>query len=116
MRARWLEVVHRLAKSDPRIVFVGSDLSANPAIEKFRAEVPDRFFMEGVSEAYIVGMCAGLAKSGKIPYFNTIATFASRRCFEQNVIDLGLSQTRVRLLASGGGLVYTPLRPTHLAI
>jgi len=116
VRARWLEVVHRLAKEDSRIVFVGSDLSANPALEKFRAEVPGRFFMEGVSEAYIVGMCAGLAKSGKIPYFNTIATFASRRCFEQTVVDLGLSKTRVRLLASGGGLVYTPLGPTHLAI
>ena len=116
MRARWLEVIHRLSKTDKRIVFVGSDLSANPAFERYRADFPDRFFMEGVSEAYIVGMCAGLAKSGKIPYFNTIATFTSRRAFEQNVVDLGLARTKVRLLASGGGLVYTPLGPTHLAI
>jgi transketolase len=72
--------------------------------------------MEGVSEANIVTMAAGLALEGKIPYINTIATFLSRRCFEQIVLDLGLHNTKVRLIASGGGVVYAPLGPTHLAI
>jgi transketolase len=60
-------------------------------------------------------MAAGLALEGKIPYINTIATFLTRRCFEQIVLDLGLHKTKVRLIASGGGLVYAPLGPTHLA-
>jgi transketolase len=60
-------------------------------------------------------MAAGLALEGKIPYINTIATFLSRRCYEQIVLDLGLHRTKVRLIASGGGLVYAPLGPTHLA-
>ena len=46
--------------------------------------------MEGVSEQYIVGMSAGLAKEGFLPYVNTISTFITRRCFEQIVIDLCL--------------------------
>jgi len=72
--------------------------------------------MEGVSEAHIVGMAAGLAMSGKIVYVNTIGTFLTRRCFEQLVDDLCLHGVKVRLIANGGGLVYAPLGPTHLAI
>jgi transketolase len=72
--------------------------------------------MEGVSEANLVGMAAGLALEGKIVYVNTIATFLTRRCFEQNVLDLGLHNANVRLIANGGGVVYAPLGPTHLAI
>jgi transketolase len=72
--------------------------------------------MEGVSEANIVSMAAGLALEGKIVYVNTIATFLTRRCFEQAVLDLGLHNTNVRLIANGGGVVYAPLGPTHLAI
>jgi transketolase len=72
--------------------------------------------MEGVNEANIVGMAAGLALEGKIVYVNTIATFLSRRCFEQIVLDLCLHNVNVRLIANGGGVVYAPLGPTHLAI
>ena len=63
MRKRWLETLHGMARENPRIVFVGSDLSADPALKAFQKEMPDRFFMEGISEAYLVGMAAGLAMS-----------------------------------------------------
>jgi transketolase len=53
--------------------------------------------------------------NGKIPYINTIATFLTRRCYEQILVDLGLHNLPVRLLGSGGGTVYAPLGPTHLA-
>jgi transketolase len=61
-------------------------------------------------------MAAGMALEGKIVYINTIATFLTRRCFEQIVLDGCLHQTKIRLIASGGGLVYAPLGPTHQAI
>ena len=71
--------------------------------------------MEGVAEQHVVGMAAGLAMEGFIPYVNTIATFLSRRCYEQIVLDLCLHRLPVRLIANGGGVVYAPLGPTHLA-
>ena len=114
MRATALDCVYALAKKDPRVYFIGSDLGVG-TLKQFKAEMPERFFMEGVSEQHLVGMAAGLALEGKIPYINTIATFLTRRCFEQNVLDLGLHRTNVRLLSSGGGFVYAPLGPTHLA-
>ena len=57
-----------------------------------------------------------MALEGKIPYVNTIATFITRRCYEQVVLDASLHNVNVRLIGNGGGLVYAPLGPTHLAI
>jgi transketolase len=115
MRKTCLDAVYQLAQRDARVVFIGSDLGAG-TLEQFKNEFPDRFFMEGVSEANIVSMAAGLALEGRIVYVNTIATFITRRCFEQVVLDLGLHHASVRLIGSGGGVVYAPLGPTHLAI
>jgi transketolase len=108
-------MVYELAKKDPRVVFIGSDLGPG-VLDDFKNDFPDRFFMEGVSEANIIGMAAGLALDGFIPYVNTIATFLTRRCFEQVAMDLCLHNLPVRLIANGGGLVYAPLGPTHIAI
>lgn len=115
MRQTALDQVYELAKRDPRVVFIGSDLGAG-TLKKFKAEMSERFFMEGVAEQNIIGMAAGLAMEGFIPYVNTIATFLTRRCYEQVAVDLCLHKLPVRLLASGGGAVYAPLGPTHLAI
>jgi transketolase len=115
MRQSALNAVYDLAKRDPRVLFIGSDLGAG-VLDKFKTEMPDRFLMEGVSEANIIGMSAGLAMDGYIPYINTIATFLTRRCFEQVAVDLCLHELPVRLLASGGGAVYAPLGPTHMAL
>ena len=115
MRKTCLDMVYQLAKKDGRIFFIGSDLGIG-TLQQFKEEMPDRFFMEGISEANIIGMAAGLAMEGKIPYVNTIATFLTRRCFEQIVVDLCLHNVNVRLIGSGGGLVYAPLGPTHEAI
>ncbi len=110
MRKTCLDMVYDLAKRDPRIFFLGSDLGVG-TLDQFKAEMPDRFFMEGVSEANVIGMAAGLALEGKIVYVNTIATFLTRRCFEQIVLDLCLHRVRVRLIGNGGGMVYAPLGP-----
>jgi transketolase len=115
MRKTCLDMVYELAKRDERIVFIGSDLGVG-TLDRFKAEFPERFFMEGVSEANVVGMAAGFALEGRIVYVNTIATFLTRRCFEQVVLDLGLHNANVRLIGNGGGVVYAPLGPTHLAI
>ena len=115
MRKTSLDMVYQFAKVDPRIVFIGSDLGPG-VLDGMKKEIPERFFMEGVSEQHIIGMAAGLALNGFIPYINTIATFLTRRCYEQVALDLCLQNLPVRLIASGGGGVYAPLGPTHLAV
>ena len=115
MRKTCLDMIYELAKQDPRVVFIGSDLGAG-VMSNFKEKFPDRFFMEGVSEANIIGISAGLALDGFIPYVNTIATFLTRRCLEQVTMDLCLHNLPVRLIGNGGGLVYAPLGPTHISI
>lgn len=112
MRRVCLDMVHELARRDPRVVFVGSDLGSG-TLEAMRQEMPHRFFMEGIAEQNLIGVAAGLALEGFIPYVNTIATFLTRRCYEQVAVDLCLHNLPVRLIANGGGLVYAPLGPTH---
>ncbi len=115
MRKTSLDHVYKLAKQDERVVFIGSDLGPG-VLKEMKSEMPERFYMEGVSEQHVVGMAAGMAMEGYIPYVNTIATFLTRRCYEQVVLDVCLQNLPVRLIANGGGLVYAPLGPTHLAV
>lgn len=115
MRQQCIAMVHRLAQRDPRVVFIGSDLSPG-LLKEMKKEFPDRHYMEGVSEAHVVGMACGMALDGFVPYVNTIATFITRRCFEQVAVDACLHKLPIRLIGNGGGLVYAPLGPTHLAI
>jgi transketolase len=115
MRRTALNCIHELATKDERVVFIGSDITKRD-VTAFAEEFPNRFFMEGIYEQHLIGMAAGLALSGKIPFINTIATFLTRRCFEQILVDLCMHNLPVRLIGSGGGVVYAPLGGTHIAI
>jgi len=115
MRKRCLDMVYALAQRDDRVVFIGSDLSPG-LLGEMKKAYPQRYYMEGVAEANIIGMAAGMAMEGFVPYVNTIATFITRRCYEQVALDLCLHDLPVRLIGNGGGYVYAPLGPTHQAI
>jgi transketolase len=115
MRQTCLNMVYDLAKRDKRVLFIGSDLSPG-LLGDMKKEMPERWYMEGITEANVIGMAAGFAMEGYIPFVNTIATFITRRCYEQVAVDLCLHELPVRLIGNGGGLVYAPLGPTHLAI
>jgi transketolase len=108
-------MVHQLARRDPRVTFIGSDLAPG-ILADMRTEHPERWFMEGISEQHLIGMAAGMALEGWVPYVNTIATFITRRGYEQVAIDVCLHDLPVRLIGNGGGYVYAPLGPTHQAI
>jgi transketolase len=114
LRQAALNTVFELAKENSKIVFIGSDLGANTLAE-MQQTLPNQFFMEGISEQHLIGFASGLAKAGFIPYVNTIANFFSRRALEQIILDMSLHKLPVKLLASGGGMVYAPLGPTHTA-
>ena len=114
MRQTALRTVYELAKTNPKIVFIGSDLGVG-TLEDMRKELPNQFFMDGISEQHLIGFAAGLAKEGYVPFLNTIANFFSRRALEQIILDVSLHGLPVKILASGGGMVYSPLGPTHTA-
>ena len=89
MRKKCLDMVYELAKKNKKVIFIGSDLGAG-VLSNLQKELPNQFFMEGISEQYITGMTVGLSKLGFIPYFNTIATFLTRRNFTLSPVAIAV--------------------------
>lgn len=109
------DAVDRLARQDDRIVFIGSDLSPG-LLSDLARDRPGQCLSEGIQEQHLIGMAAGMAMEGALPIVATIATFLTRRCFEQILIDVGLHGLPVTLLGTGAGLAYAALGPTHCAV
>ena len=116
MRQTCVNMVYELAKRDDRVVFIGSDLSpgllAGMQARLSRPLVHGRRERGRTSSAWPPAW----RSTATMPYVNTIATFITRRCYEQVAVDLCLHDLPVRLIGNGGGLVYAPLGPTHEAI
>ena len=101
--------------NDDRIILISVDQPTG--FEKELKKVfKKRFIFEPISEANVVGMAAGLASNGYIPYIFGHATFNTRRCYEQIVLDACLQENHIRLIGMGAGLVNAHLGPTHTAI
>lgn len=115
MRNECIRTIEELALSDPQVVVVASD-PASDFMSELATKHPERLMTEGVCEQALVGMAAGLASEGFYPFIVTLAVFATRRCFEQLLLDFGLHQLSGCVVGTGGGLFYAPMGPTHLSV
>ena len=114
MRAQWAKTLLELAKRDERIFALTADTLGMPLTE-FKQLFPERVLDVGVAEANMVGISAGLALCGKIPFAATIAVFASMRCYEQIRSDVCYQNLNVKIVGVGAGFKYGPLGATHHA-
>src|ERR1044071_9399184 len=87
MRNAFANAFYELARKDRRIYLVVADITAAAGVASFQKESPERFLNVGVAEQIMIGMCAGLALRGCIPFAYTIATFTIYRPFEQVRVD-----------------------------
>ena len=100
-----------LARRDPRIYCIDSDVGGFE--ESFGAELPEQYVNVGIAEANLVGVAAGLAASGKIPFVSTIATLLVMRGADQLKIDVAGSALPVKIVVTHGGFSAGHLGPTH---
>src|SRR3989339_1063856 len=112
MRNAYLSALHELAGKNRDVYALISD---NGAIvyDKFRADFPGQYLNCGISEANMIGVSAGLASCGKIPFAYTISNFLVYRAYEQIRNDVCLQRMNVKLVGIGVGFVYSGLGPTH---
>ncbi|WP_156725192.1 transketolase family protein [Streptomyces apocyni] len=103
-----------LARSDPRIFCVDSDMGGLETL--FGEEFPAQYVNVGIAEANLLGVCAGLAHSGLRPYANTIASFAAARACEQLKVDVAGNNLPVRVVVTHAGLSAGHYGPTHHAL
>lgn len=115
MRKTFFETLEKIAKGDRNIFLLTADLGVK-FLDSFRSFDPERFIDTGIAESNMIGVAAGLAMSGKNVYCYSIIPFLIMRAFEQIRIDICYNALNVKLLGSGGGLVYGAEGVTHHAI
>ncbi|MBX3024247.1 transketolase family protein [bacterium] len=108
-----MQVVGELAAADPRVVLVSQDFGP---VRGFTDRFPDRHFDVGISEENLIGVAAGLAHAGKLPFVLGMAPFVSMRGFEQIRDDCAYNRNPVKLVAPFAGLEAGAWGATHHAI
>jgi len=107
------KVLTEMAEKDPDIVLLSQDIGP---FRSFSKRFPERFFDVGISEANLIGVAAGLAHAGKLPFVMAMAPFVSMRAFEQLRTDCGYNRNSVKIIAPCSGLEGGYWGPTHHAI
>ena len=93
-----------LGRKDPRIIVLDGDLSSSTRTALFAKEFPSRFLNVGISEANLVGMAGGLARSGKIPVISSFACFMTCKAYDQLRMAVALPHLNVKVVVSHGGI------------
>jgi len=102
-RVAFGEALARLGEENPDIVVLDADLSKSTMTEYFAKKYPDRFFDVGIAEGNMVGMGAGLALAGKIPFICSFSCFVSGR-FEQIRMSIGYNRANVKIVGTHAGI------------
>ena len=93
-----------------------SDLCVFSGLERFKAKFPDRLYNVGIAEQNMIGVAAGFAKEGFIPFATTYATFASMRCADQVKVNMGYMGLPVKLVGLTAGFAVGVLGATHMSL
>ncbi|MCT7904151.1 1-deoxy-D-xylulose-5-phosphate synthase [Candidatus Ornithobacterium hominis] len=101
------------AKKNPNIVALCADLTGSLKMNDFEKNFPERFFQVGIAEANMIGMAAGLATAGKIPFTGTFANFSTSRVYDQIRQSVAYSGKNVKICASHAGLTLGEDGATH---
>jgi len=115
-RDAYVRTVQELADADPRIVAVVNDSVGSSKLGTFRDRFPDRLINVGIAEQNMVGVGAGLANGGKIPFVSGAGCFLTARAMEQIKVDCAYSQANVKLCGISSGVAYGELGATHHSI
>lgn len=110
------EALVELGEKDPKIFVLGADTVSSVAINGFQEKFPDRFINVGIAETNMIGMAAGLAVAGFIPFAATYGVFASGRPWEQIRTTVCYSDLNVKIGGSHSGLMVGPDGATHQAL
>jgi len=115
-RDAFVSTLVELAADDPRIVAVVNDSLGSSKLGAFRDAFPERVVNVGIAEQDQVGVAAGLAGGGMLPFVSGAACFLTARAMEQIKVDLAYSRRHVVLCAQSPGVGYGELGPTHQSI
>jgi transketolase len=115
-RDAFTAMLERLAAQNDKIVAVCNDSVGSSKLTGFKSKWPDRLINVGIAEQDMVGVGAGLANGGMLPFVCGAAPFLTGRALEQIKADIAYSNANVKLIGISSGLAYGELGPTHHSI
>jgi len=115
MRSVYGQVLNELIEQNPRVFCLEADLSkasgTNPTVSE---KHPGNFVNCGVAEANMIGVAAGLAVDGMIPFCASFCCFASRRVYDQITLSVAYANNNVKIVGTGPGVTQGPNGGTHM--
>jgi transketolase len=115
-RNAWASTIEALAQADPRICVVVNDSVGSSKLNAFQKKFPDRTINVGIAEQVMVGVSAGLANGGQIPFVSAASCFITGRALEQVKADIAYAGFNVKLVGQSSGVAYGELGATHHSI
>ncbi len=116
LRETYIDLLLEYAAKDDRIVILDADLMGASSAKRFLAQYPERAINVGVAEANMVGLAAGLAAMGKIPFTHTFTAFATRRVCDQVTLSVAYAGLNVKLMGSDPGVTAELNGGTHMSM
>ena len=112
-RSGFGEGLAELGRNNSDVVALCADLTGSLKMNTFANENPERFFQVGIAEANMMGLAAGLATGGKIPFTGTFANFSTGRVYDQIRQSIAYSNKNVKICASHAGITLGEDGATH---
>ncbi len=116
VREAYGKALLELGMENQDVVVLDSDLSRSTMTAFFAREFPERFFECGIAEQNMIGIAAGLAAAGKIPFASTFAVFIPGRCFDQVRMSIAQPGLNVKLVTTHGGISVGEDGTSHQSI
>lgn len=115
-RDAYSSTLELMAEADPRVCAVVNDSVSSTKLKNFSKRFPERFINVGIAEQNMIGVGAGLANGGMVPFVCGASCFLTARAMEQLKVDLGYSNSNVKICGMSSGMAYGQLGPTHHSI
>jgi transketolase len=112
-RSGFGKALEKLGEINPEVVALCADLTGSLKMNAFADKYPERFFQTGIAEANMIGMAAGMANGGKIPFTGTFANFSTGRVYDQIRQSVAYSGKNVKVCASHAGITLGEDGATH---
>ena len=112
-RSGFGEALLQIGKENPDVFALCADLTGSLKMDAFKKEFPERFIQTGIAEANMLGISAGLALSGKIPFCGSFAVFVTGRVYDQIRMVVAYSNLNVKIIASHAGITVGEDGATH---
>lgn len=112
-RSGFGKALEKLGETNEKVVALCADLTGSLKMDAFANRFPDRFIQAGIAEANMMGMAAGLANAGKIPFTGTFANFSTGRVYDQIRQSVAYSGKNVKICASHAGVTLGEDGATH---